>query len=145
MMAISFRVPKNVHFECQRCARCCGDTSHRGRNILLLDTEVERISKNTGLRPLSFASSASSNGQYHYKMKKRSGRCVFLDRKACRIYDVRPIICQFYPFSMKRKNGSYVFDVAADCAGVGLGEPITKDDYGRMVEKATKFFATEAS
>lgn len=145
MIAMNFRVPKNVHFECQRCARCCGDTSHRGRNILLLDTEVERISKITGLRPSSFASPAFSNGQYHYKMKKRSGRCVFLDRKSCRIYDIRPLICQFYPFSMKKRNGSYVFDVATDCAGIGLGEPITKDDYERMIEKATKSFGSEAS
>ena len=145
LISMNFRVPKNVHFECQRCARCCGDTSHRGRNILLLETEVDRISKNTGMRPSSFSSPASSNGQYHHKMKKRSGRCVFLDGKSCRIYNLRPIICQFYPFSMKKTNGAYVFDVAADCAGVGLGEPITKEYYERMAKKATKSLETEDS
>jgi len=78
-------------------------------------------------------------------MKKRSGRCVFLDGKSCRIYNLRPIICQFYPFSMKKTNGAYVFDVAADCAGVGLGEPITKEYYERMAKKATKSLETEDS
>lgn len=78
-------------------------------------------------------------------MKKRSGRCVFLDGKSCRIYEVRPIICQFYPFSMKKSNGKYVFGVAADCAGVGLGEPITKERYERMAEKATKFLEKKDS
>jgi Fe-S-cluster containining protein len=99
---------------------------------------MDRISKNTGMRPQSFSAPASSNGQYHYRMKKRSGRCIFLDGKSCRIYDVRPIICQFYPFSMKKNNGTYVFDVAADCAGIGVGEPVTKEYYERMAAKATK-------
>ena len=142
---MNFRVLKNIHFECQRCARCCGDTSHRGRNILLLEMEVERISKNTGMRPQSFSSPASNNGQYHYKMKKRGGRCVFLDGKSCRIYNIRPLICQFYPFSMKKINGTYVFDVAADCAGIGLGEPVPKEHYERMVKKATSVLETDAS
>jgi Fe-S-cluster containining protein len=101
---------------------------------------VERISKSTGLRPSSFAAPAFSNGYYKYKMKKRSGRCVFLDRKSCRIYEIRPLVCRLYPFSLKKKNGSYEFDVASDCAGVGLGEPITKEDYEEMVETAAKFF-----
>lgn len=78
-------------------------------------------------------------------MKKRNGRCVFLDGKSCRIYEIRPLICRFYPFSVKRKNGAYVFEVAKDCAGIGLGEPVAKTHFERMVEKATKFFETEAS
>jgi Fe-S-cluster containining protein len=111
----------------------------------MLEKEVERISEDTGMRPSSFSSPTSSNGWYRYKMKKRSGRCVFLDGKSCRIYSIRPIICQFYPFSVKKTNGSYVFDVAADCAGVGLGDLVTKEHYERMVEKAAKFFETEVS
>jgi hypothetical protein len=46
---------------------------------------------------------------------------------------------------MKKNNGTYVFDVAADCAGVGLGEPITKEHYEMMAKRATKFLETEAS
>ncbi len=134
---MNFRIPKKVSFECQRCARCCGDTSHRGRNILLRESEVERISRHMGLRPLSFASQASNNGHYQYRMKKKSGKCFFLYGKSCRVYEVRPLICQFYPFSMKKHNGSYVFEAAKDCAGVGLGEPIKKEYFERMAEKAT--------
>jgi hypothetical protein len=135
-IAMNLRTPKNIHFECQRCARCCGDTSHRGRNILLLEKEVEQISKHTGLRPSSFAAPAFGDGHYRYKMKKRNGRCVFLDKKSCSIYEIRPLICQLYPFSVRRRNGVYTFEVAADCAGIGLGEPVTKEDYERMVERA---------
>ncbi|HID60747.1 MAG TPA: YkgJ family cysteine cluster protein [Hadesarchaea archaeon] len=137
MIRMNFRAPKNVRYECQRCARCCGDTSHRGRNILLLPSEVEQISSHTGLRPLSFASPAS-NGVYRYRMKKRSGKCVFLEGKACRIYDIRPVICRFYPFSVKRYNGTYMFEVSRDCPGIGLGNLVPPEHFERMVKKASE-------
>ncbi len=129
-------VPKNMRFECQRCARCCGDTSHRGRNLLLTKNEVEEISTRSGLNPLSFSTPVTQKGQYEYKMKKRGGKCVFLDGKACRIYDVRPIICRFYPFSMCKKDKKYVFDFAEDCPGIGLGEVLPGEKFEDMVEEA---------
>ena len=129
-------IPKNMRFECQRCARCCGDTSHRGRNLLLTKTEVEDISTREGLNPLSFASPVSNNGHYQYKMKKRGGKCIFLDGKACRVYDMRPIVCRFYPFSMCKKERSYVFDVAEDCPGIGLGEVLPCEKFEGMVSEA---------
>lgn len=130
------RAPKNIHFECQRCARCCGDTSHRGRNVLLTKGEVERISKRISQRPLSFASSYSNSGHYQYKMKKRSGKCIFLDGKACRIYDTRPLICRFYPFSMRKSNGSYVFETAEECPGIGLGGTVVQGEFKKMISAA---------
>lgn len=108
----------------------------------MLDSEVERISKQTGMSSLSFAAKASSNGIYRYKMKKKSGKCVFLDGKACRIYELRPVICRFYPFSMRKKNGSYVFDFAEDCPGIGMGCAVTEEQFERMAEKASTSFKT---
>ncbi|MDI6883971.1 MAG: YkgJ family cysteine cluster protein [Hadesarchaea archaeon] len=133
---MNFRAPKNIRFECQRCARCCGDTSHRGRNILLMESEVERISKHTGLRPLSFASPASNSGHYRYRMKKRNGKCVFLEGKACRIYDIRPLICRFYPFSIRKTNNTYMFEIAKDCPGIGLGGQLGQGEFEKMLLKA---------
>ncbi len=129
-------LPRNTRFECQRCARCCGDTSHRGRNLLLTREEVERISSRTRTSPLSFSSSISKNGQYRYKMKKRGGKCVFLDGKSCRIYNTRPIVCKFYPFSMCKNKGDIVFDVSEDCPGVGLGEVLPCDGFRNLVSEA---------
>lgn len=133
---MNIRVPRNIRFECQRCARCCGDTSHRGRNIYLLDNEVENISIRTGLRPLSFVAPASNSGKYRFKMKKRSGKCVFLEGKACRIYDNRPLVCRFYPFSMKKAGNAFVFEVAKDCPGIGLGETLELNEFERMTDDA---------
>lgn len=128
--------PKKLRFECQRCARCCGDTSHRGRNLLLTKKEVERIAKRTGRSPMSFASPISNNGHYGYKMKKRSGKCVFLVGKACSIYNVRPLVCRFYPLSINKKNKRYVFEVSDDCPGVGLGKTLSAEKLESMVEEA---------
>ncbi len=135
---MNLRYPKNVHFECQRCAKCCGDGSHRGRNILLLESDVRQISKTTGLRPLSFASRSLSVQPYRYRMKKRSGKCVFLDGKACRIYNLRPLICRFYPFSLKRGNNGYRLEVSEECPGIGLGDVLKESDFERMFEEAQR-------
>ncbi len=129
-------VPKNLRFECQRCARCCGDTSHRGRNLLLTKKEVEKIAKRTRRSPMSFASPISNNGHYGYKMKKRSGKCAFLVGKACGIYDIRPIVCRFFPLSMDRKNKRYVFEVSDDCPGIGLGEAFPAKKFENMALEA---------
>jgi Fe-S-cluster containining protein len=129
-------VPKNVHFDCQRCARCCGDTSHRGRNLLLTDEDVERICRETDLNPLSFASPISDHGLYHYRMKKRNGKCVFLEGKACRIYQNRPLVCRFYPFSLEKRKNKYVFDVCDECPGVGLGEVVPDEEFDLMLKEA---------
>ena len=135
---MNLRYPKNVHFECQRCAKCCGDGSHRGRNILLLEAEVSQISNAMGLRPFSCASRSLSVQPYRYRMKKRGGKCVFLDGRACRIYNLRPLICRFYPFSLKRSNNGYRFEVSEECPGIGLGDVLKESDFERMFEEAQR-------
>ncbi len=135
---MNLRYPKNVHFECQRCAKCCGDGSHRGRNILLLESEVSQISNAMGLRPFSFASRSLSVQPYRYRMKKRGGKCVFLDGRACRIYNLRPLICRFYPFSLKRGSNGYRFEFSEECPGIGLGDILKKSDFKRMFGEAQK-------
>lgn len=117
---------------------CCGDTSRRGRNILLLESEVENIAKRTGVKPIFFSTPIPATGPYRYKMKKKNGKCVFLDEKACKIYEFRPLICSFYPFSVTAKNGSYLFDVCDECPGVGLGNIVSENQFKLMVEKALK-------
>ncbi len=107
--------------------------------MLLLSSEVERISSYTGLNPLSFASPIS-NGVYRYKMKKRGGKCVFLDGKACRIYKIRPIMCKIYPFSVREHNGTLVFEVCDECPGVGLGKPVPEKFFRQMAREVSKAF-----
>jgi Fe-S-cluster containining protein len=69
-------------------------------------------------------------------MKKRSGKCVFLDVKACRIYNIRPLICRFYPFSLRKGDNGYKFEISEECPGIGLGSILKERELERMIEEA---------
>lgn len=134
---MKLRYPKNVRFECQRCAKCCGDMPKRKRNILLLEPEVEQISTITGLRAAEFSTPSSGTEPYRYAMKKKEGKCVFLKGNACQIYLHRPLICRFYPFWLEELGAeSYVFKVSGDCPAVGIGKVFGKEDFVKMLKEA---------
>ena len=103
---------------------------------MMLESEVRHISNKTGLRPLSFASRSLSIPPYRYRMKKRNGKCVFLEGKACRIYNMRPLICSFYPFSLKTGDNGCRFEVSEECPGIGLGKALVPEEFERMLEEA---------
>jgi len=71
-------------------------------------------------------------------MKKRGGKCVFLYGKACRIYKIRPLICRFYPFSLKKGSNGYKFEFSEKCPGIDIGNALKKSDFERMFEEAKK-------
>lgn len=137
---MNIRAPSKVKFECQRCARCCGDTPHRGRIIYLLSDEVQRISKSTGLHPIEFSSQISGLGKFDYKMKKRNGVCIFLKNKACRVYGTRPRTCLLYPFMARKSNNSLIFEISDDCPGIGLGDKLTSYDFKKLANFAKSVF-----
>ena len=134
---MKLRYPENIRFECQRCAKCCGDTSERERNILLLEPEVKQISAVTKLEPAEFLTPSSGTEPYRYAMKKKEGRCIFLKGTDCQIYLHRPLICRFYPFSLKELGAeNYEFKVSGECPGVGYGKIIKEEDFRAMFNKA---------
>ena len=132
---VNLRYPKNICFECQKCAKCCGDTPKRKRNILMLEKEVERISEITELKPGEFSIPSSGTEPYRYTMRKKEGKCIFLDGTKCRIYPHRPLLCRFYPFWLEEFDG-YEFNVSDECPGVGVGKVIEEDDFKAMLNKA---------
>ena len=129
------RYLKNVRFECQRCARCCGDTPHRGRNILLLEEEVRNISKLTGMKISEFTVEAKW-GAYTHRIKKRNGKCPFLNGKACKVYNHRPLVCRLYPFSIEKSGNTYTFEASEDCPGIDLGDMVQGEEFKKMFEGA---------
>ena len=122
-----FAFPKDVRFECSRCALCCGDTESRSRTILLLKSEAERISRKTTKDVPEFAHRKGNVEPYAFVMKKTAdGKCVFLVDNLCTIYDERPLICKFYPFKLDDTEERYVFSVTHECPGVGNGNKLKK-------------------
>lgn len=129
--------PKGVSFECQRCGQCCGDISRKKRKILLLKSEVKRIADIAGLREEGFAVKLPANGPYRYVMKKKGGKCVFLERNSCKIYPLRPLVCRTYPFSVEKTSSKdYIFKVSDECPGIGLGDTVEEGYFEKILEEA---------
>jgi Fe-S-cluster containining protein len=143
-MELLFQYPKGIAFHCLRCGLCCKDRSYKPRLILALRSEVLRISERTGLRLEEFAE-ASGKRTYDYLLKKRQdGSCIFLRDNSCSIYELRPLVCRFYPFSL-RKNGNhgYVFSYTNECPGLGKGRPLSKKFFGDLLAYALKELNSE--
>ena len=137
MEKLRFSYPKNVRFKCERCALCCGDTKDRVRSILLLRIEAERISQKTLKSVDDFAEKIEGFEPYVYRMKKtKNGKCVFLKDNLCSMYQIRPLICMFYPFELKEvgSNG-YIFAYTDECPAIGNGPKLKRGYFERLFKK----------
>ena len=134
---MSFEYPKHVRFRCVRCALCCGDTEDKVRSILLLKTEVDRISKRTLIGLDKFAEKIEGFEPYIYQIRKTDdGKCVFLEDNSCSIYKIRPLICGFYPFQLKNlRNNRYAFTYTDECPGIGEGPRLKRAFLERLFDK----------
>ena len=126
--SMRFTFPKDVRFECNRCAQCCGDTETKPRMILLLKNEAERISRKTSKRLDEFAERIVGQEPYVYLMRKTfDGKCVFLKDNLCAVYEMRPLICRFYPFKLDNLgNNRYAFTYTEECPGIGSGPQLKR-------------------
>lgn len=134
---------ESVRWECVRCTKSCGDTPEHKRRILLLEDDIRRIEDSTGKKRDQFAIRNDSVPQYEYEMKKNAGMCVFLRNGLCSIYRLRPLICQFYPFSVRQDsdgNSNFVVDPA--CTGVRNNSPeVQEEHYTELLALARAAFA----
>ncbi|MEJ2272736.1 MAG: YkgJ family cysteine cluster protein [Candidatus Bathyarchaeota archaeon] len=97
--------------------------------MLLLRSDANRISKETLLNKNEFAEEITTGSEpYVYEMKKtETGSCFFLKNNLCSIYNIRPLICRFYPFPLGYlgKN-KYYFSYTKRCPGIGKGTKLKK-------------------
>ena len=145
---MNFEYPVAVHFQCLKCGICCGDTKEKSRHILLLAKEAEQISETTSQPTPNFAVKIRDREPYSYEMKKtENGKCVFLKNDRCTIYEVRPLICRFYPFELQGSHGeNYQFLFTEECPGIGKGRVLGEDCFRNMFRLAlTKHRQTEGS
>ena len=130
----NFEYPKNIRFLCSHCGQCCGDTKEKIRHILLLKSDVDRITKETLLIFNKFAKESTGSEHYIYEMKKtKSGKCFFLKNNLCTIYKIRPLICRFYPFPLENLgNNRYSFSYTKRCPGIGKGSLLKKTFFEKL-------------
>lgn len=136
-MKAVFDYPTNIHFKCTRCGKCCGDTKKKNRHILLLKSDIDRISKETLLDYNKFSEESLGYEPYINKMiKTKSGKCFFLKNNLCTIYKIRPLICRFYPFPLRDLgNNRHSFSYTKKCPGIGTGSEITKIYFENLYKK----------
>lgn len=132
-----FEYPKGVCFRCDGCALCCGDTEDRVRLILLLRTEADRTSKKTLIKLDEFTEKVEGFEPYIYQMKKsEEGKCIFLKDESCTIYEIRPLICRFYPFQLKNiGNNRYAFTYTNECPSIGKGPQLKREFFEGLFER----------
>ncbi len=134
---MKFDYPATVRFRCVKCGICCCDTKEKTRCILLLTSETEQISKATLQPTQQFAVKIEGREPYVYEMKKREdGKCVFLKNDRCTIYQVRPLICRYYPFELNSCGGKYSFRFTEECPGIGKGRVLGEDYFRKMFRLA---------
>ena len=137
---MSFEYPKHVRFRCERCALCCSDTKDKVRSILLLKIEGDRISRKTLIGLDKFTEKIEGFEPYIYQMRKtEDGKCIFLKDNSCSIYQMRPLICRFYPFQLKNLgNNRYAFTYTDECSGIGKSPQLKRDFFERLFGKFTE-------
>lgn len=132
----SYFFDDGVLFECRQCGTCCtGDpgTVYVSQDKLVqiaqyLSTEIEVL---TGRHFYPF-----KNG---FSIKEHEdGRCHFY-HGGCRIYPVRPLQCQVFPFWFEnlrsRKQWKHV---SKQCPGIGHGTFHSKDKILKIVQLSMK-------
>jgi Fe-S-cluster containining protein len=144
---LSFEYPKRARFECVKCALCCGDTEDKVRAILLLKSEACSILERTLMGIHEFAEEIQSREPYVYRMRKtENGKCIFLKENSCSIYQIRPLICRFYPFQLKSvANNEYAFTYTEECLGIGKGPQLKRDFFERLFDKFIESMREDAA
>lgn len=122
-----------IRFKCTECGNCCRDQPGVSRKILLTRDDYSRIKKLKG--DGDFAS-RNNDARYPYIMKKIGGDCVFLRENKCSIYEKRPLICQFYPFSLRVEDDKHIFGLDDQCEGLNVGDVLDKKHFLDLIARA---------
>jgi len=115
--------------------------------ILLLKSEADRIRLRTRRSLVEFANRIEGFEPYVYHMKKTvKGKCVFLDDNLCSIYDLRPLVCSFYPFELKDCGKSkYVFVASHECPRLGTGNILKEEGFEKLFKEFMDAMKEEAN
>ena len=86
-----------LRFVCTGCGKCCTGTSG---SVNVSQPDLERLAGHFGTTAGAFVRryTRMRNGRRVLKDRPGSNDCVFLNGKACSIYEARPTQCRTYPW-----------------------------------------------
>ncbi len=125
-MAVTYEIPKDVHYSCTMCGDCC-----RRFDVLLGPGEEEVIAAcdwDSAVPELGDTKVSMPSANPAIKAcqlaRRDDGACVFLgERNQCLIHehfgeDTKPVMCRMYPFAFHRFGDRVGVDVAFSCNAV---------------------------
>jgi Fe-S-cluster containining protein len=133
---LEFSYPRGVRWKCLRCAQCCGDIRNRKRQIALLSSEITQISKHTCMSPVEFTKPIVGCEPFVGYMMKKGGSCIFLKNYLCQIYEIRPLVCKFFPVWLVKERSRYTFNVTDECPGLGRGDVLERQKFSTLLRIA---------
>jgi Fe-S-cluster containining protein len=73
-------------------------------------------------------------------LKQKTGDCIYLSSDTCTIYEIRPLTCRFYPFSLEEPvQDSYRFGLTNEkCSGLGKGQLLNEEFFKDLLNTARK-------
>ena len=136
-----FIYPNEIIWKCQRCTLCCKDSCKHIRRIKLLKKECITISCKINI-PIEHFTVPTLDKTYSYEILKKNGECIFLTDNYCKIYENRPLICQFYPFEMKtlKDNVYQILFSGKECSAINKGIKLNEKFFRDLAKNALKYF-----
>jgi Fe-S-cluster containining protein len=109
----------DVPFPCKQCGKCCSMLqieTWTGISLFpwekhLFPAEHVKPSLGLGIHP---EHSDFKIFLYTYD----ANRCCHLKENICNIYTTRPLVCQSYPFRVKRQRDKNIYIVAPECSTI---------------------------
>lgn len=137
-----FIYPNDIIWKCQRCTSCCKDSINHIRHIKLLKLEGIKLSRKIKI-PIENFTVPTLDKIYPNEISKNDGKCIFLKDNFCKIYDIRPLVCQFYPFEMKslKENIYQIIFSGKECREINEGDKLNEDFFRNLAINALKYFA----
>ncbi len=111
-----------LRFHCTGCGKCC--TGGDDHYIAMSQTEAEHIRKHLGITVSWFKRCYVIHlTRNTLSARLKEGSCVFLDKNGqCKIYQLRPVQCQTYPFWPEiLENNTTWNNEAQYCEGINSG------------------------
>jgi hypothetical protein len=89
---------QKLRFKCTECGACC--TGNDDYHVFIDKLQAEKIRVFLALTPAWFSRRYLATVDDMLVLQSRDdGRCILLDKDGrCRVYPVRPVQCQTYPF-----------------------------------------------
>ena len=92
MKSFILSMPKGIAWKCVGCGMCCKEN-----NVRLGEKNDDNISY---FEKLNAIRKVDNLPYLKTKPDKPTAECIFLDDKRCKVYNMRPISCKIFPFTI---------------------------------------------